>query len=326
MSSTKKVVIILSIIAVVCLIGAGIVVAANFSGATGWGELFGGSKFAIDEREELDLAGVEKLSINCTSGDVAFVASDEAKATLTGTVISAREQDEYLKVYREGDTLHVDVDHKSHFFDIQTNMDLTIYLASDNMLDLMVDSTSGNMDMAGMSFGETVIINTSGDAKIESCTAESLEYQSTSGNTDIISSDLGSVNIQSTSGDIEISDTQGDITIRSTSGNTDIMGADGVVDIGSTSGDVTIDMASAKIAPVSVQVSSGDVRIYMFENTAFDLMAKTTSGNVSSDMDIVVTGSLKKPIVGDDVNGSANGGGALVRAQTTSGDVRIIKK
>lgn len=329
MSKMTKTVLIITAILIACLIGAGIVLGITARDANGqwhFSNMIDGEKFEIDEAQGFDLTGVSAMRVDCTSGNIKFVVSDETKVTLTGVVITRGQQDEYLSVYEQDGTLYVEVEFEDQWFNIHTDMKLTIYLPSDNNLDLSVDSTSGNINMADMRFGDIRIKKTSGDAMIDGCTAKTMEYDSSSGNTNISGSRFGSMDIVSTSGDIEISKTPGDITIRSTSGNVGIMDADGTLDIGSTSGDVTIDMASADIAPVTVGITSGNLRLYMYENTAFDFDAKTTSGNISSDIEIAISGKLGKSFVGDNVSGSANGGGALVRLNTTSGNIRITEK
>lgn len=328
MSNTKKVVLILTAVFLACMIVVAIIIGITFKNneSMNWQLLFGGSKSNIDERETFSLDGITSLDVDCTSGDVFIIESDEMKAELTGTIISSEHKDKYLSVYEQNGTLHIDVDTKYMFWTIHSNLNLKIYMPSDRKLDLKIDSTSGNIEMADFEFGDIDIIKTSGDAKIIGCNADSFHYESSSGNTNIASSDLKDVNIGSTSGDVHLDSVKGDIKVRSTSGRVNIEEANGALDIGSTSGNVTLDLATNKIEPITVGITSGDLTIRMFGDTGFDFEAQTTSGDITSDIDIMISGKLGKSFSGDKVSGQANGGGARITANTTSGNVRIIKK
>lgn len=328
MSNTKKVVLILTAVFLACMIVVAIIIGITFqnSGTMDWKLLFGGSKFDVDERETFNLDGINTVSVDSTSGDVYIIESDEMKAELTGTIIAPENQDKYLKVYEQNGTLHIDVKTEFKFWVFQSNLDLKIYLPNGYDLDLKVDSTSGDIEMANFDFVDINIIKTSGYLKMSDCSGDTMRYESSSGNTNISNSRLTDVNITSTSGDVHLDNVIGDIMVRSTSGRVNIIEANGAVDIGSTSGDVLLDMATNQIEPITVGITSGDLTIKMFDDTAFEFEAQTTSGDISSDIDIIVSGKLGKSFAGDKVSGQANGGGARITANTTSGDIRIIKK
>lgn len=328
MSNTKKVVLILTAVFLACMIVVAIIIGITFknSGSTDWQLLFGGSRYEVNEHETFTLDGITSLDVDCTSGDIFIIESDEMKAELTGTIIAPEHQDKYLSVYEQNGTLHIDVDTKFRFWVFQSNMDLKIYLPNDQGLDLKVDSTSGDIEMANFDFEDINIIKTSGDLKMSGCSGNSMRYESSSGNTNIASSNLKDVNIASTSGDVYLDNVIGDIMVRSTSGRVNIIEANGSLDIGSTSGDVLLDMAVNQIEPITVGITSGDLTIKMFGDTAFDFEAQTTSGDITSDIDIIISGKLGKSFSGDKVSGQANGGGARITANTTSGNIRIIKK
>lgn len=317
MSSKAKIVIIFASIALALLIAAGIVFGIYFSNR---------EEYEIDEAASFDMGGIRAVDIDCPSGDIRFVASEEGKATLTGTVISMSEKQAYLDVRTQDGTLFIEAKYEYQFFNFYSNLDLTVYLPQDSMADLAIDCKSGNIDIADMQFGDMDIVKTSGNARFEDCTAVSMRYKSTSGNTDISNCNLGSIIIGSTSGDIRIAGAPGNITIDSTSGGVFVDDVDGALNISSTSGDVSIGMADADIEPVSVQVTSGDVRLSMPSSAAFDLKARTTSGDIESAIDITMEGKLGEDFGGDDVRGSANGGGPLISVKTTSGDIRIVDK
>ena len=327
MSKNKKVVLIVSAIALVCIIGAGVVIGILFSRGSDFAEfnnIFGRNMENINESAALNLDGASVLAIDCDSADIEFVDSDEAKVTIVGEILGVKDTDDVLSVYKEGGVLHIDSKMEPMFFSISTGLDLTVYMPADSMMDLRIKCASGDILMDGMQFGDMNIKKTSGRASISECSAGDVLYDSTSGGTQMSGCDFDSLRIDSTSGNIDIADVTGTITIDSTSGSVDIHGAQDAIDVVSTSGGVSIDYNGTDVAPITVKVTSGGAKLYLDADAAFDLRAKVTSGNIDTNMDITVTGDL-----GDDddyVNGSCNGGGNLVSITTTSGGIDIFSK
>jgi DUF4097 and DUF4098 domain-containing protein YvlB len=68
------------------------------------------------------------------------------------------------------------------------------------------------------------------------------------------------------------------------------------------------------------------VRLYADAEASFDLKAKVTSGNIDTDMDIIVSGPLGDAASNDVITGKAGDGGSLVSITTTSGDIGIYQK
>ncbi len=57
-------------------------------------------------------------------------------------------------------------------------------------------------------------------------------------------------------------------------------------------------------------------------DSAFELEAKTFSGNIESDFEITVSGQISKR----KISGVVNEGGAVVKLSTFSGDISLRKK
>jgi DUF4097 and DUF4098 domain-containing protein YvlB len=77
---------------------------------------------------------------------------------------------------------------------------------------------------------------------------------------------------------------------------------------------------------MTIDVTSGKVRLYVDADAAFDLKAKVTSGDIDTDMDITVSGPLSDKAASDVITGKAGGGGSLISITTTSGDIGIYQK
>lgn len=328
MSKTKKVVIVFSCIFLVSLIGIGVTLGAFFAGGKGINELadiFGGESFKVHESSDLDLEGVKAVRIDCASSDIHIVESGNAKAVLEGVVVSPGREQQYLSVVKKDDTVYISIEYDRFFFSIFTGFDLTVYLPG-TALDADIRCSSGDIDAKGLSFGNLKISRSSGDLELKGCTARMLDCGASSGDTEITSCAFDSSSFVCQSGDTSISGTAGAIKAHSTSGNIEIEGAAGAVDVECTSGDVQVDLVNSKLEPVTVGVTSGNVRIYVPFDAAFDLAAKTISGEIKSDIDISVSGSSLQSFIGEEITGKCNGGGAQMTLSMTSGDIQIIGK
>lgn len=329
MSSTKKVVIIFTSIFVVSIIGIGITLGIFFGNGnhiSNVNDIFGAGSYNVDESSNLDLNGITAIRVDCASAHINLVESNEPKAALKGTIISPFEQKNRLTVTKQGSTLNVKVEQNFFMFCLFCDVNLTVYLPKDSNLNASVYCSSGDIDITGLQFDNLVVSRSSGNFKIENCIAASLDSDASSGDTYITSSSLGSIDTLCHSGNTTISDTTGTMRVRATSGNIDIKGAEGSLDVGCTSGDVSIDMAGASIPPVTVDVTSGNMRFFVARDAAFDLAANVTSGDITSDINVTISGTLPHTFVGENVSGICNGGGEMVKLSATSGDISIIGK
>jgi lia operon protein LiaG len=329
MSSTKKLVIIFTCIFGAAIIGAGIlfgIIFGNSNYGADFNKVFGTENANINESSDLDLSGVTAIRVDCASAAIHVVESDKASVTLEGVVISPVPQQQHLTVSKEGETLYIRVEQNIFSFSLFSDVKLTVYLPKDNKLNTSIVCSSGNIDMSGMQFGDLVVSRSSGNLKIDNCTAKSLNSDASSGDSYIMSSSFGSIDTLCHSGNTTISDTTGSMKVRATSGVIDISGATGALDIGCTSGDVKIDMAGSTVPPVKANVTSGNLRFIVSRDAAFNIESSVTSGDIISDINVTVSGTLPGSFVGDNISGSCNGGGETVNLTATSGNISIIGK
>jgi DUF4097 and DUF4098 domain-containing protein YvlB len=323
MSKTAKVVIVFSSIALVCLIGVGIVLGVFFNQKCDLARFSNilGNATEVDESAQLSLDDIAALDVECTSGRIVFVESDEPRVTLKGKVWTSTPQDSYLTVSNEGNKVRVVFKKtRQQFLSwFHSDIEMTIYLPKENMLDLDVKNTSGSIEMNDMQFGDLAVHSTSGSGTISGIKAGTVDYKLTSGNTIIQSCVFDSMTIGCSSGTVKVYDTVADTKVTCTSGGILLDGIEGAVDARATSGNVTINMANVDIEPITVRITSGNCKLGVYEESAFNLSANVTSGNINLTMPIEITGKQDK----DEVTGTRNGGGVLVDLKSTSGNITI---
>ena len=332
MSNTKKVVLIVTGIALVCLIGAGIVVGVFYARANHDGNdisnffgAFSGSRVEVDESHALDLDGVSTLMVSCASGNVTVVPGDETKVEMTGNLWTPEKKDEYLRITEEGGKLKINLEIDSTFFN-WVDIDIVVTIPEDSGLNLDVACASADTVVQQLTLGDVSVSCASGKVEISDVTGGALDIGTASGTVRVGNSEFDSVRTNCQSGDIDIRNTKAPTTVHCTSGRVNIMDVTGALDISNTSGGVTVDLSQKEIEPIKVNVTSGTLAVYLNAEAAFDLYANTTSGGIQCDFDRTVSGNDSGSIVGDKISGECNGGGVSVTLETVSGSINIKKK
>jgi DUF4097 and DUF4098 domain-containing protein YvlB len=113
----------------------------------------------------------------------------------------------------------------------------------------------------------------------------------------------------------------GDVRIHTGSGNIELHEVHGALRAEAGSGDVNID--GEQTGEWDVRTGSGDVRLRLPDQAAFDLGASTGSGRVIVDHPVTLTvqGDLER--AQRSITGKVNGGGPQLTVHTGSGDVHI---
>ena len=70
---------------------------------------------------------------------------------------------------------------------------------------------------------------------------------------------------------------------------------------------------------IDVHSSGGDINIFVNDSIAANLEASTSGGKVRCELPITVKGDMSD----EELRGKINGGGNIIRAETSGGDVRV---
>lgn len=109
----------------------------------------------------------------------------------------------------------------------------------------------------------------------------------------------------------------GDVTAHTGSGSIELKNLSGGVKADTGSGDIKL--SGQPKSDWRIRTGSGSVELWAADRSNFTLDASTGSGDVKTDREMVVQGSIEK----HHVTGKINGGGPLVRVDTGSGDIRV---
>ncbi len=327
MSTTKIIILVVSSILLVCLIAAGIIIGTNYANgkATDLFGLVSGKGINVNESADLDMTGIEVVNVDCVSGKI-IIAPGEPRAELTGTIITATPKDKYLSVSESNGRLTVKYDAEMLFpATISGNVTLKVYLPEEAMVDLDISGASADTNVSGLKLQDMSVVSASGAARISDCEGRNLRINVTSGIIDTQSANFASIDAGCTSGDVSIKNTTGSVIVGSTSGSVRVTNAAGDVQITNTSGNAIVTQEQKQLGNIRVGITSGNIELRLNPQAAFHLDAESTSGGLQTDFDLTVSGDMANSIIGENVSGKVNGGGANVDLNTTSGNIRVMK-
>jgi hypothetical protein len=134
-----------------------------------------------------------------------------------------------------------------------------------------------------------------------------------------LSDSSGAFRLSTTSGDIALTGTSGRVYLRSISGSFTLADLrDAQLDLESTSGDVEADGGLAAGTSSQISSISGSVRVGLANPADLRLQASTTSGTLSSDLDLRAAQRERRQL-----SGVLGTGSTVLTVFTTSGDVEV---
>jgi hypothetical protein len=128
----------------------------------------------------------------------------------------------------------------------------------------------------------------------------------------------GPADLQTGSGDIALHQTAGgDVRAQTGSGSIHLSGLSGGLRAGTGSGD--IEASGQPTSDWKLDTGSGSIQLTLGPSARYTLNASTGSGSVHTAQPIAMQGQINT----HHVNGTVNGGGPAIRANTGSGDIDI---
>jgi hypothetical protein len=169
-------------------------------------------------------------------------------------------------------------------------------------------TASANLKATGR-LGDVEAKSASGDVAVEDVTA--LRVQSASGDVRAARVD-GEARIQTVSGDVRVGPVSGAISATLVSGDFQADEGQSDVTVKSVSGDLRVD--AVREGEIKLQSVSGDVRLGVRPGTRLQIDATSTSGDISSELDVK-----------DRPSELPSGLEARLQVKTVSGDVDIVR-
>ena len=158
----------------------------------------------------------------------------------------------------------------------------------------------------------------------------------TSGGNVSIDGTEGDVDLETSGGNVDADHCTGALRMRTSGGEIDVRTVTGDVDLGTSGGDVKISDVEGKVRAetsggnmyvkvkgsnkgVFAETSGGDIEIVVAKGVSANIDAATSGGSVRFDFPVTISGQIDE----SHVRGTINGGGNLIHAHTSGGDVRF---
>ncbi|MBU3093616.1 DUF4097 domain-containing protein [Clostridium sp. CF011] len=260
-------------------------------------------KFNIDATKEFSKGNIKTINVETVSTDVNIITTKEDKIRVHFYGNSnSKKSAPHLEAFANGDDLDVLIKYPGKIFgiNINTKINLDIYVPENYKKDLKINTTSGDVIIGDLRLDKFKFDTTSGDAKINLLTANETIFEGTSGKVNVKSLLSKKNEFKTTSGDTKIENITGDILGQSVSGWFKFKYKD-------FNNDINID------------TTSGDVELRLPKKSEFKLDFDSTSGDLRNDFPITVTGEADK----HEIKGDVGNGNKIIKINTTSGNATI---
>lgn len=240
----------------------------------------------IQKEAKIDIIDIKNINLEFKSSDVNVFFTDDSQIRVIQYSYKDIEDNKLFEVNKTSSSVTINESNKPriHLFFYIGFMERSVYdvyIPKAYKESLAVKAVSGDIEVNdNLKFEDLTISSTSGDIKMADVEAKSIKIESISGDIKLqhlIDEDL---RLKTVSGDIRVESAKGKIEAKTTSGTIEIKELEGNVELTSVSGDVKSD--DFKVTGDSrVKTTSGNVRMYLNQESNCEIQTKSVSGNVT---------------------------------------------
>ena len=273
-----------------------------------------GEKYTAGDREITDK--IETINLDYMEGDVKLVGADTD--TLTVKETSAKTLDDKRKVHTwvDGTTLYVRYCASAKRLDLNNlNKSLEITLPKDVKLgEVKLVLSSGDVNCKDFEAGTMDIEASSGNIAVD-CTAKKFDMEASSGSISLVQhGDSDAIDIKVSSGNISIDmENAGRVNTHASSGDTKIS-AKSIKEFKAEASSGKEELRFAEVpGNTDIEVSSGDVTIYLPKDADLTADFETSSGKLSYELSFAKKGD--QYVCGEGTN--------RMKVETSSGNITV---
>ncbi len=308
-------------------------------------------KYEEKFEKTVGLARTGRVILRNIAGDIEVKVWDKSEVQIRAIKTSNTDSEEQAKknfekvtieISEEGKTLRIETKRDREYFrksSNKKNVSVNFWILIPDRAEADMKSVSGDIVMedigadakADTVSGDIVMLNTAGVLKAHAVSGDLTITDAAKGvDCESVSGDLeirlvkGGAELKTVSGDILLEDSQGDVEADVVSGDIDLIDISGADEVRakSVSGGVKYQGSLSRDGSYKISSLSGDVTLLIPGDSAFDLYANTFSGDLKTDFEITISGTLSKK----ELHGKVNGGGAELSLKTFSGNVHLKKR
>ncbi|MFI5252268.1 MAG: DUF4097 family beta strand repeat-containing protein [Bacteroidota bacterium] len=256
------------------------------------------------------------LRIDADEGEVRITGTDSNEVSVHVLMRGDRDRvDQYhVNITQDGNTVRIEgrADRRHFRFWEDGSLDVKFEISVPKKFNLDLQTAGGNLVLRTVegtingttSGGDLDVMDIKGRVKLE-----------TSGGDVLIKNAEGDLNFVTSGGNIDGSDIAGDLVTETSGGNIDLKNVDAKLRASTSGGNIEVSASSNK--GVTLETSGGNVRVRMPNSISADVDASATGGDV--DCSLQFSGKIKD----GDMHGTINGGGNMIRARTSGGNIYI---
>ncbi|HXN17953.1 MAG TPA: DUF4097 family beta strand repeat-containing protein [Candidatus Binatus sp.] len=287
----------------------------------------------------LNVTGTVDLDVQTGSGDITLRTGDSSKVEIHAKIHGSgwgdveqhiHEIENNPPIEQSGNTIRIGhIENRDWKHNISISYELVVpsqtkLRSESGSGDQSADGISGPADMNSGS-GSLHVKNIGGEVRARTGSGD-IELETIRGNAHA-SAGSGTIQAMGISGGLVASSGSGDVKLEQTAaGEVEISTGSGDVEIKGVKGGAKVTTGSGSITaqgdPTSdwrLHSGSGSVRVDFPPQAAFNLVARTSSGNIETAHDISVQGKISPR----ELQGKVGAGGPLVELSTSSGTIEI---
>jgi len=256
------------------------------------------------------------LDLEAAEGDILVTGNSGSDVVVH---VVAHGSDDPLRLFdvnfeQDGNTVKVSSRHERRYFHFFDNNDLEVKytIQVPHSFNLALKTSGGDITITGIK-GKVDGETSGGDLDLSS--VEGVVRMSTSGGNVNAENSSGEFDLGTSGGTMEGRQLTGPIRMKTSGGNIELHDCDGNLYASTSGGDIQVSMKDNK--GIELTTSGGNVTVHLPKSTSGDVAAEASGGDVSSDFPF--SGKLKE----GRMNGKINGGGPMIKLETSGGDIAI---
>lgn len=257
------------------------------------------------------------LTLKTDAGSVEVKGSDGNEVKIAAEMRGSQRDLDRFQVSAEASGNNVDV--RGKFRDKPwggvNNFDARFVISVPKSYNLELHTSGGNVEVVGVK-GSLAGGTSGGNVRVKDIEG-TVKMGTSGGDVEAIHVN-GPVNMETSGGNVRAEGLTGNAQLHTSGGNVNIEGVDGEVDAGTSGGNVSIKLTGQNKG-IHAETSGGTITLFLSRSVAADVDLSTSGGSVSCDMPVTISGRIRE----DNIRGTLNGGGPVISAHTSGGDVRV---
>ncbi len=283
--------------------------------------MFGSDESSTNRHLEKDFSVKSggNLLLETDAGDVDVQTWDKEEVLVKVDIEGSDRRSERfdVKFSQDGDRVTVigKVNDNNFFKWNVGDLDINYHIMVPKKYSVKASTSGGNMSLNALE-GDVRFETSGGNITVASVEG-TVNVNSSGGNLDARKI-KGALKGETSGGNVRADDIMGDVNVETSGGEIELASIDGSVHAETSGGGVSLKL-NGENKGVDVHSSGGDINIFVNDNIAANLEASTSGGKVRCELPITVKGEISD----EELRGKINGGGNVIRAETSGGDVRI---